>query len=505
MAEIPGSSRLGNMWANLTPSQRMMIGGTTVAVVVVIIVGGVLASRAGYSTLYSGLSPEEAGLIVQELDSKKISYRITGGGTSIEVPTSQVYSARISLASEGFPRSGTVGFEIFDGNLFGMTDFLQKVNYRRALEGELAKTISQMEEVNAVRVHIVIPERPLFKEDEQPATASVVIKGNPARSLTGRQIEGIAYLVASSVEGLEPSRVTILDSRGTLMSRGFPDAEAEPGNQLELTRSVEAYLEGKAQTLLDEVLGPGRSVVRVAAVLNFRRIESSTETYDPETAVVRSEERIEMTEGGSGDRSETSVTNFEISRMVESIADEVGNIEKLSVAVMVDGKYEEGTDQYGEATRTFVPRTAGELQTLAGIVRSAVGVDERRGDYFEIATIAFDRTYIEEQERGMDSFMKMQFYMSIAKKAVYGAVIFFAVFMLIKLVKKAARIIDEASKALPQAAPRAQQQVSAAAQAAAEKAVRAPAPASVGSGFNYALENPKETASLIKSMMEEGE
>jgi flagellar M-ring protein FliF len=482
----------------------MMIIGTAVAVVVAVVVGGVIASRAGYATLYSGLSPEEAGLVVQELDSRKIPYRITGGGSSIQVPTGQVYSARIGLASEGFPRSGTVGFEIFDGNLFGMTDFLQKVNYRRALEGELAKTISQMQEVDGVRVHIVIPERPLFKEDEQPATASVVVKTNPARSLTARQIEGIAYLVASSVEGLEPSRVTILDSRGTMMSRGFPDSDGDPSNQLELAQSVETYLEGKAQTLLDEVLGPGRSVVRVSAALNFRRIESSTETYDPETAVVRSEERIETTQGEGGDRSETSVTNYEMGRTVESIADEVGNIEKLSVAVMVDGKYEESTDQYGEMTTTFVPRPESELQTLAGIVRSAVGVDDTRGDYFEIATIAFDRTYLEEQERGMEKFMKMQFYMSIAKKGLYAAAIFFAVFMIIKLVKKAARILEEAAKALPQAAPRAQHQVQVP-QPGNEKAARAPAPVAVGAGLNYAVENPKETASLIKSMMEEGE
>jgi len=504
MAETSGNSRVGNMWANLTASQRMMIIGTAVAVAVVIIVGGIIATRAGYSTLYSGLSPEDAGLVVQELDAKNIPYKITGGGTSVQVPTSQVYAARIGLASEGFPRSGTVGYEIFDGNLFGMTDFLQKVNYRRALEGELAKTISQMQEVDGVRVHIVIPERPLFKEDEQPATASVVLKANPARSLTSRQIEGIAYLVASSVEGLDPNRVTILDSRGTMMSRGFPDADGQPGNQLELAQSVETYLESKAQTLLDEVLGPGKSVVRVSAVLNFRRIESSTETYDPETAVVRSEERIETTQGEAGDKSETSVTNYEMGRTVESIANEVGNIERLSVAVMVDGKYEESTDQYGEVTMQFVQRPASEVQTLAGIVRSAVGVDDTRGDYFEIATIAFDRTYLEEQERGMEKFMKMQFYMSIAKKAIYGVVILLAIFMVIKLVKKAARVIEEASKALPQAAPRVQHQMPVP-QGGGEKSARAPAPVAAGAGLNYAVENPKQTASLIKSMMEEGE
>ena len=508
MAETTGNSRLGNMWANLTPSQRMMIVGTLTAVVVVIIVGSVIASRAGYSTLFSGLSPEEAGVIVQELDSRKISYRIAGGGGSILVPSSQVYSARISLASDGYPRSGTVGFEIFDGNLFGMTDFLQKVNYRRALEGELAQTISQMQEVDGVRVHIVIPERPLFKEDEQPATASVVIKSNPARGLTQRQVEGIAYLVASSVEGLDPDRVTILDSRGTLMSRGFPDKDGKPGNQLELTQKVETYLESKAQTLLDEVLGPNKSVVRVSAVLNFRSIESTTENFDPETAVVRSEERIETTEGETGDRSETSVTNYEMGRTVESIADEVGNIEKLSVAVMVDGKYEEVTNDYGEVTTNFVARTDAELRTLSGIVRRAVGVDDGRGDYFEIATIAFDRTYLEEQERGMEKFMKMQFYMSLAKKGLYAAGIFFAVFMLIKLIKRAAKAIEEASKQLPAAPqPRVQlqgQTPAAQARVAAQPRAQAGPPA-VEDALNYAAANPKEAASLIKSLMEEGE
>ncbi len=506
MAETTGNSRLGNMWANLTPGQRVMVVGTLAAVVVVIIVGGIIASRVGYSTLYSGLTPGEAGVIVQELDARKIPYRVAGGGSSILVPTRQVYTTRIALASEGFPRSGTVGFEIFDGNLFGMTDFLQKVNYRRALEGELAKTISQMEEVDGVRVHIVIPERTLFKEDEQPATASVVIKSNPARGLSRRQVDGISYLVASSVEGLEPARVTILDSRGTLMSRGFPEDENEPGNRLDLTRSVETYLQNKAQTLLDEVLGPGKSVVRVSAALNFRRIESSVERYDPESAVVRSEERVETTKGETGDKSETSVTNYEMGRTVESITSETGNIEKLSVAVMVDGKYEEVTDEYGEVTKKFVPRTDAELAMLAGVVRRAVGVDDTRGDHFEIASTAFDRTYLEEQERSMDKFMKMQLYMSLARKGLYAAGIFLALFMMIRLVKKVAKALEEAAKQLP-AAPQARVQRQAPveqARGSAQAGGQAAAP-QVDAGLTYAVENPKAAATLIKTMIEEGE
>jgi flagellar M-ring protein FliF len=181
MAEPTGSSRLTGVWTNLTEGQRLIVGGTVLAVVIAIVVGVVIVSRAGYSVLYSGLAPAEAGQVVEKLEQRDIPYRLAGGGGTVLVPSGRVYSARIELASEGLPQSGTVGFEIFDKTVFGMTEFLQKVNYRRALEGELAKTIGQMEEVEGVRVHIVVPERTLFRESDRPATASVVIKANTHR------------------------------------------------------------------------------------------------------------------------------------------------------------------------------------------------------------------------------------------------------------------------------------------------------------------------------------
>jgi len=446
MAEQKPDSGLKRIWVNLSPGQRLIVGGTVVAVLVAVVVGAVMVSRAGYSVLYSGLALEEAGKVLEKLEQRNIPYRLGAGGGAIMVPTGKVHAARIELASDGLPRSGTVGFEIFDKTVFGMTEFLQKVNYRRALEGELSQTIMQMQEVEGVRVHIVVPENALFKEDQQPSTASVVIRSNPARTLSQRNIEGIAYLVASSVEGLEPDRVTIIDSRGTMLSRGFPDSGSSASDGLELKQKVESYLEDKAQTLLDGVLGPGTSVVRISAILNMERIERNVETYDPETAVIRSEERIETSGGDGQSRSETSVTNYEFDRSVESIAGEVGNIERLTVAVMVDGRYESSTGPDGEATRTFVPREDEELAKLAGIVKSAVGFDSKREDYFEIASIAFDRSFLEEQEIGMEKVLRMQFYMSLARKGAYLGGLVLVLVLLMKMVKKAAGIIGSVKR-----------------------------------------------------------
>lgn len=446
MAEQAEAKGILAIWRRLTPGQRMVVGGTIVAIAIAIVVGVLVVSRASYSVLYSGLRPEEAGQILEKLEQRNIPYRIAGGGGTILVPSSRVYEARLGLASEGFPRSGTVGFEIFDKTVFGMTEFLQKVNYRRALEGELAKTIMQMEGVEAARVHIVIPERSLFRESQQPATASVVLKLSPARRLSKKDIEGITYLVASSVEGLEPERVTILDSKGTIITKGFHGSQAQPGDALELKQEVEAYLEQKAQTLLDGVLGPGRSVVRVAVELNLERVQKNIERYDPESAVVISEQRSESS-GGQNGSSESSITNYEISKTVENITGEVGNIKRLSVAVMVDGKYESVQGEKGATTTRFIPRTDEEIARIAAIVKSAVGFDDRRGDYFEIASTAFDRAYLEEEQRGLESYQKMQFYFSLARKGTYVAGLVIGLLLIVKLVKRTAKLLGS----LPQA------------------------------------------------------
>ena len=248
---------IGQVVARMTASQVMMLFGILAGVIVGIVIVVGLVSDVTYSRLYSNIDEAEAGEIVNYLNDNKIPYRLSDNGGSIEIPSSDVYRTRISLASDGIPRSGNIGYSIFDQNNLGMTDFLQNLNFRRALEGELTRTITQLSEVQAARVHIVMPKERLFREDKKEATASVVLKLRGNADLAKRQVAGIAHLVAASVEGLKPSNIAILDYDGNLLSSG---QETDPiaglsGTQMEVRKNVEQYLEDKAQSMLNGVLG----------------------------------------------------------------------------------------------------------------------------------------------------------------------------------------------------------------------------------------------------------
>jgi flagellar M-ring protein FliF len=330
-----------------------------------------------------------------------------------------------------------------------------------------------------------------------------VLKMNPARTLGTKQVEGIAYLVSSSVEGLAPDRVTIIDTRGTLLSKGFPDQEGGASDGLELRKSVEDYLENKAQTLLDGVLGGGKSVVRVSATLNLERIQQNVESYDPESAVVRSEERVANTETGGG-TSESSVTNYEMNKTVQNIAGEVGNIQRLSIAVMVDGTYET-TGAGDKATKKFVPRSDAELKKIAGIVKSAVGFDTKRNDYFEIASIAFDRSYMDEEGQSIGKMVRMQFYMSLARKGGYIVLGVVMLIFLVKMVKKSAAILNDIAKRPVDI------RVGGEGQAGQGGLSFGPVPGDmapkevVNSIMGFTAKNPGEAAAAIKTMMNQGD
>ncbi|HEX9916952.1 MAG TPA: flagellar basal-body MS-ring/collar protein FliF, partial [candidate division Zixibacteria bacterium] len=417
---------------------------TFVFTTIVVVAGLVLlvswVRNVSYVPLYSGLDASEAGVVVDKLIEGKVPYRLSNRGTTILVASSRVYDIRIKLAAEGLPRTGTIGYEIFDKSNLGMTDFLQKVNYRRALEGELTKTICQLREVQAARVHIVIPERRLFEKDKIEATASVALKLSPAHPLGKSQIQGIAYLVASSVEGLKPGNITIVDYEGNLLSSNNDgnSLASLSGSQMELRQNVESYLETKAQSLLDGVIGQGKSIVRVTAELNFEQAEKTLEEYDPEKLTIRSEER--STEG----EKENVITNYEVNRTVEHIIGEVGNIKRLSVAVMVDGNYTTTTnEQTGATEKKYIPRTQEELDRLASIVKSAVGFDDTRTDKLEIASVAFDRTKMEDEQKELDKIEKRNNYFSIGEKVTIVIGVLLGLLVLHRIIKKASKSISE--------------------------------------------------------------
>ncbi len=351
------------------------------------------------------------------------------------VEESRVGEIRVRLASAGMPSGGAVGYEIFDKSNMGMTDFLQKLNYRRALEGELMRTISGLSEVAAARVHIVMPEQKLFVEDETSPTASVVVKLRAGTSLGKHKVHGIQQLVASGVEGLTPENVTLLDYTGALLSEtpGGDPTIALTGRQLDLQKSVESYLQAKAQTLLDGVIGPNRSIVRVNAQLNFEKVERTIEEYDPDNLAIVSQEKMEETttdnsntaEGGSSGseiRKDNTIVNYEVNKTVQHIVEETGNIDKLSVSVIVDGKYE-ADPETGESV--YSSRSPEEISQLSTAVRNAVGVDDDRQDSFEMVSVQFDRQYFQEEREQLDQLEQRQFLMDVGIKAlqIFGIII----------------------------------------------------------------------------------
>ena len=449
----------------MTASQAMVLMGVVAGSVVgVIFVVGWLNSVT-YSRLYSDLNESEAGEVIAYLNEQKIPYQLSQGGRTIEVPSESVYKTRISLATEGLPQSGNVGYSIFDQNNLGMTDFLQKLNFRRALEGELTRTIMQLDEVQAARVHIAMPKERLFKEDRKDATASVVLKLKGSGTLSRRQVNGITHLVASSVEGLSPDHISVIDYNGNLLSSG---QERDPvaglsASQLDVRKQVETYLQEKAQSMMDYVLGAGKSVIRLTADLNFQQIERTSETFDPNAPSVRSEERVkssltasdkpsEVAESSEEDNTETTITNYELNKTVEHIINAVGSIDRLSVAVLVDGVYAPLEGEGGDAEAVYQPRPQEELDRLAAIVKNAVGFDQQRNDQIEMVNIAFDRRDLQDDRDALDSMYQWDLYMEIARKV--GLVLLIG-FLFFWARKKSSKLFAALGRLTPPTAPRA--------------------------------------------------
>lgn len=385
--------------------------------------------------LFSQLDSEDTRAIIQELGKQGVTYEVGEGGNTIQVPAERVHELRLQLASVGLPESAGVGFEIFDRTGIGVTPFTQQMNYRRALQGELARTISQISQVDRVRVHLVIPEKRLFGSEQKPAQAAVVLTLKRGKPLGATQVQGIVHLVASSVEGLDPGQVTVVDNHGEVLSQNSGDEEAQlTATQIETQRRVEHDLEQRVQTMLDQVLGRDKSVVRVTAPLGFRQVETTEESFDPNSQVVRSENRsqekvveqglgpqtgvpgvqsnvpsAQRSTGGPGPKEakrKNETLNYEVNRKVSKIIEPTGAIQRLSVAVLVDGTYEAPEGEAGKVAdgtgdKKYVARSEQEIQNLILIVKKAVGFSEERGDQIEMINVPFETPAIHEGEEGM--------------------------------------------------------------------------------------------------------
>lgn len=413
MANTPNQVRdqFSSFFTRLSLKQKLTLFITLASALGLILLVLVWTAKPNYEVLFANLSPKDAGKILEKLKEKKIEYQLETGGTTIMVPTDKVYELRLVFAQEGLPESSSVGYEIFDKTNLGMTDFIQQVNYRRALEGELSRTIEQIDMVERARVHIVLPKESLFKEDQKQTSASVILKLKGNNIPSKMAVQGVSHLIASSVEGLVPENITIVDTRGRILSdsENPDDMLTLSATQLDFSKKVEGYLSQKAQSMLDQVVGPGNSVVRVTADLNFTQVEKNIEQYDPDNTAIRSEELQEEStpltgtdSNSSGGRlpakkSNSTVTNYEVNRTVQKVVEGVGGINRLSVAVMVNNKKQVSKQKDGSEQVNYVPRSEEEMQTLTDLVQTAVGYQRQRSDQVSVVNIDFSTPSMEEE------------------------------------------------------------------------------------------------------------
>ena len=393
---------LWKAFESLTPARKLSLAVTAVLTAVTIAALIHFTHQADFRVLFSNLSSEDAAQILTKIKERKIPHKISAAGDIVSVPSDQVSELRLELAAEGLPQGGGVGFEIFDSKTLGATEFQQQLNYRRALQGELARTINGLDEILQSRVHIVIPKESLFIEEQKKPTASVTVKLKPGKSLNPSQVEGITHLVAAGVEGLDPENVMLLDSRGNILSDSVGQTRLAKmtGSQVQYQRGIEKDLATRIQSMLENVVGAGKAVVRVSAELDFRMTEQTEEKYDPEEPVVRSMQRqtektlsgapagISTGEENTAEHEKANeIINYEINRVVNKTVLPVGEIQTLSIAVLVDGLYAKNA----EGAEAYQPRSRQELDAIEDLVRKSTGFNANRGDQITVTSMPFKK------------------------------------------------------------------------------------------------------------------
>jgi len=362
--------------------------------------------------LYADLDLRESAQVVEQLTRRRIPYRLAGGGTQILVPADQIPDTRLMLARDGLPSGGSVGYELFDrGDGLAFTEFQQKINETRALEGEIARSIRAIRGIKQARVHLVLPRREPFARDRQDAQASVLLTMAGAQRLDREGVQAIVNLVGAAVPGLRQPNISVVDSRGDLLARaGQPVGQmsaAQSGD--EVRRSTELRLSRAVEEMLERSLGPGRVRAEAAVRMNFDRVNETQEKFDPDGQVTRSQQSVTSnsksteqngvvsvqnnlpnadagsTGAGSQDSRQEETTNYEIGKTVRTLIREQPQLDRVSIAVMIDGVETAGAD----GTRTWAPRGQEEMARITSLVKSAIGYDEKRGDVVEVVSMRF--------------------------------------------------------------------------------------------------------------------
>ncbi len=506
-------NRINDFMKGLSLSKKLMLfGGITLAIAALILAISLIQAPS-YQILFSNLTDEDAGLILQKIKEQKIPHKVEGN--AIKVPLEKVHDLRLQLASQGLPQGGGVGFELFDKTDLSTTDFVQKLNYRRALQGELSRTIRALPEIEQCRVHLAVPEKSVFMRAAEKPKASVFVKLKAGKRLSKGQVDGIVHLVANSIEGLDPKAVSVVDSKGELLTSVSDDIIGMTNAQIERQQMIEKDLENRIMSMLEPVIGKNKVRAKVAVTLNLTRTEKTEEKYDPEGQVARSEQKnteksaTGTTGGTPGVTSnlpgktqpaatalkgqtdkKNEIINYEISKTTSHHIISPGEVKRLSAAVLVDGSYRASQDS---KEAKYAARTEEEIRQYEEMAKKAIGFIADRGDEIKVVNMPFEVAPAEEISPAKSEIIPIA--MEAAKYLLpIIALILFFLFVIRPLMKVVTT---------PKAPERPVLPVSSVPEIEAGKTKALPAKTPKELMAEWAKENPKEATNLIKAWISE--
>lgn len=458
-------SQFQNFFQGLTTAKKIFLFSALGAVLIGLVSFVYFSQQVTWAPLVSGLEQQDAGNIVRKLEELNVEYVLQPGGNTILVPASQVDKVRLDIASSGIQMGGVVGLEIFDESNFGATEFQQRIQYQRALEGELARLVTQINMINSAKVNLALPEKSLFLDEEKHPTASVVVEVANNQRMTQREVTTIVNLVSGSIPGMIPEDVRVADQSGKLLSKGVtdPDNSEIINKNYAYQRTVEQHLENKLLTQLEKITGPDRVEVRVSVKMDFDSSEITEELVDPDLSAVLSEEV--QTEESTGSRSipvgvpgvtsnspevragasevanvsnvnkRTKRTNFVNSKRHITRTESAGSILRMSVAVLLDGRYEYIRDDSGEVVGSpqYMPRTPEEMEIIEQVAKQTVGFEEQRGDTITVKNMKFSKPLVEQEklkQHQRDATRK--FIIDLVRFILVGVIIVLLIFMVIR-------------------------------------------------------------------------
>ncbi len=433
-------------YKSLSPTKRVSATAASIIAILGVLVLVFMTSNKDYVVLLNNVPSDTLPQVAQKLAQKNIPYKIGADGNSIMVPKELLHTTQMSIMSElGSTKIGNVGLEIFEKQDFGTTSYAQRINYQRALQGELMRAINTLDAVKQSKVILALPPKKTFLEEGGETTASVVVELHAGKTLTNDNVRGITFLVASAVENLDPDKVTVIDSRGKVLSKGTNTAAAASSELMEIKTKIEQELESKLESILSRVVGNGKVIVRVNAALNPQNIATVEETVDPERTAIRSSQTEEESLDGSrtnptgvpGARAnlpgaqetgqvgfnqnvkkELKTTNFDVPKTIRNIKEGPGTLERISVAVLVDGSVQFEKKEDGNVEEKWAPRSEKELAQYESLVKSAIGFSDKRGDSVKIENIKFEKEDFSDSERLLTSLERKKLFRDLLKWTV---------------------------------------------------------------------------------------